>query len=159
MANLVQDVMTRNPKVLRASSTVMDAASTMRDFDIGDVIVVDDTNKVHGIVTDRDLVVKAVASGSDPSKTSIGSVCTKDVTVLKPTQTTDDSVKIMREKAIRRLPVVASYVPTVAAGSIATVFGSNLSIGTASSAAANPLPFTLASSSFQTGAAELPPIP
>jgi len=115
--------------------------------------------KVCGIVTDRDLVVKAIASGSDPSKTSIGSVCTKDVTVLKPTQTTDDSVKIMREKAIRRLPVVASYVPTVAAGSIATVFGSNLSIGTASSAAANPLPFTLASSSFQTGAAELPPIP
>jgi len=139
MANLVQDVMTRNPKVLRASSTVMDAASTMRDFDIGDVIVVDDTNKVHGIVTDRDLVVKAVASGSDPSKTSIGSVCTKDVTVLKPTQTTDDAVKIMREKAIRRLPVVEGeiLVGIVSLGDLAKRIDSGSCLGQISAAPPN----------------------
>ena len=139
MANLVQDVMTRNPKVLRASSTVMDAASTMRDFDIGDVIVVDDTNKVHGIVTDRDLVVKAVASGSDPSKTSIGSVCTKDVTVLKPTQTTDDAVKIMREKAIRRLPVVEgeNLVGIVSLGDLAKRIDSGSCLGQISAAPPN----------------------
>ena len=139
MANLVQDVMTRNPKVLRGSSTVMDAARTMRDFKIGDVIVVDDTNKVLGIVTDRDLVVKAVAAGSDPSKTSIDSVCSKDVTALKPTQTTDDAVKMMREKAIRRLPVVEgeNLVGIVSLGDLAKRIDKGSCLGEISAAPAN----------------------
>jgi len=139
MGNLVQDVMTRNPKVLRASSTVMDAACTMRDFKIGDVIVVDDTNMVRGIVTDRDLVVKAVASGSDPSKTSIESICTKDITVLKPTQTTEDAVKIMREKAIRRLPVVEgdNLVGIVSLGDLAKRIDSGSCLGQISAAPPN----------------------
>ena len=139
MANLVQDVMTRNPKVLRASSTVMDAASTMRDFNIGDVIVVDEANKVRGIITDRDLVVKAVASGSDPSKTSIESICTKDVTVLKPTQTADDAVKVMREKAIRRLPVVEgeNLVGIVSLGDLAKRIDSGSCLGQISAAPPN----------------------
>ena len=139
MATLVQDVMTRNPKVLRASSTVRDAARTMRDFKIGDVIVVDDRNKVRGIVTDRDLVVKAVASGSDPSKTPLESVCTKDVTVLMPTQTTDDAVKIMREKAIRRLPVVEgeNLVGIVSLGDLAKSIDKESCLGQISAAPPN----------------------
>ncbi len=139
MANLVKDVMTRNPKVVRASSTVMDAACIMRDSKIGDVIVVDDANKVRGIVTDRDLVVKAVASGTDPSKTSIESVCTRDVTVLKPTQTTDDAVTIMREKAVRRLPVVeaGNLVGIVSLGDLAKRIDSGSCLGQISAAPPN----------------------
>ena len=139
MANLVQDVMTRHPKVVRASSTVMDAACIMRDFKIGDVIVVDDANQVRGIVTDRDLAVTAVASGSDPSKTSIESVCTKDVTVLKPTQTTEDAVTIMREKAIRRLPVVeaGNLVGIVSLGDLAKHIDRGSCLGQISAAPPN----------------------
>src|SRR5258706_14439370 len=139
MANLVQDVMTRDPKVVRASSSVMDAACVMRDLKIGDVIVVDDTNKVCGIVTDRDLVVKAIASGSDPSKTSVESVCTKDVTALKPTQTTGEAVKVMRNKAIRRLPVSeeGNLVGIVSLGDVAKQIDSNSGLGQTSAAANN----------------------
>jgi len=139
MANLVQDVMTRNPKVVRASTTVKDAACIMRDSKIGDVIVVDDANKVCGIVTDRDLVVKSVASGSDPSKTSIESVCSKDVTALKPTQTTDDAVKMMRDKAIRRLPVLdaGKLVGIVSLGDLAKKIDSGSCLGQISAAPAN----------------------
>jgi len=139
MVNLVQDVMTRNPKVLRGSSTVMDAARTMRDFKIGDVIVVDDTNRVRGIVTDRDLVVKSIASGSDPSKTTIESFCTKDVTALKPTQTTDDAVKMMGEKAIRRLPVVdgETLVGIVSLGDLAKRIDKGSCLGEISAAPSN----------------------
>src|SRR3990170_7136176 len=95
--------------------------------------------KVCGIVTDRDLVVKAVASGSDPSKTSIGSVCTKDVTVLKPTQTTDDAVKVMREKAIRRLPVVEgeNLVGIVSLGDLAKRIDKGSCLGQISAAPPN----------------------
>jgi signal-transduction protein with cAMP-binding, CBS, and nucleotidyltransferase domain len=139
MVNLVQDVMTRKPKVLRGSSTVMDAARTMRDFKIGDVIVVDDTNRVRGIVTDRDLVVNSIASGSDPSKTTIGSFCTKDVSALKPTQTTDDAVKMMREKAIRRLPVVEgeTLVGIVSLGDLAKRIDNGSCLGQISAAPPN----------------------
>jgi CBS domain-containing protein len=139
MANLVEDVMTRNPKVLRASSSIMDAARAMRDFKIGNIIVVDDANKVRGIVTDRDLVVKGVAAGSDPSKTTLESVCTKDVTALKPTQTTDDAVKIMREKAIRRLPVVEGekLVGILSLGDLAKRIDSESCLGQISAAPPN----------------------
>ena len=139
MANLVQDVMTRNPKVVRASSTVKDAACIMRDSKIGDVIVVDNANKVRGIVTDRDLVVKSIASGSDPSKTSIESVCSKDVTSLKPTQTTDDAVKMMRDKAIRRLPVIDGdyLVGIVSLGDLAKRIDRGSCLGQISAAPAN----------------------
>jgi len=139
MGNLVQDVMTRNPKVLRGSSTIMEAARAMRDFKIGDVIIVDETNQVRGIVTDRDLVVKAVAAGSDASKITIESVCTKDVTALTPTQTTDDAVKMMREKAIRRLPVVdgKNLVGVVSLGDLAKSIDSGSCLGQISAAPAN----------------------
>ena len=139
MANLVQDVMTRNPKVVRTSATVKDAACIMRDSKIGDVIVVDDANKIRGIVTDRDLVVKALTSGSDPSKITIGSVCSKDVTSLKPTQTTDDAVKLMRDKSIRRLPVVEGdkLVGIVSLGDLAKSMDSGSCLGQISAAAAN----------------------
>lgn len=139
MATLVQDVMTRNPKVLRASSTVMDAACIMRDSKIGDVIVVDAANKICGIVTDRDLVVKAVAVGSDPNRTSLESVCSKDVTSLKSTQTTDDAVKMMREKSIRRLPVVEGdkLIGIVSLGDLAKRIDSGSCLGQISAAPAN----------------------
>ena len=106
MARLIQDVMTRNPKVLPPSATIMEAAQTMRDSQIGDVLIVDEGNRVRGILTDRDLVVRALANGSDPTNTPVEAICSRDVTALKPTQTTDDAVRAMREKAIRRLPVV-----------------------------------------------------
>lgn len=139
MANLVKDVMTRNPKVVRASSTLMDAACIMRDSKIGDVIVVDDANNVSGIVTDRDLVVKAVAAGADPSKTSIESVCTRDVTVLKPTQTIDDAVTVMRQQAVRRLPVVeaGTLVGIVSLGDLAKSIDSGSCLGQISAAPPN----------------------
>lgn len=139
MATLVQDVMTRNPKVLRASSTVMDAACIMRDSKIGDVIVVDAAQKICGIVTDRDLVVKAIAVGSDPNRTSLESVCSKDVTSLKSTQTTDDAVKMMREKSIRRLPVVEGdkLVGIVSLGDLAKKIDSGSCLGQISAAPAN----------------------
>jgi CBS domain-containing protein len=94
---------------------------------------------VLGIVTDRDLVVKAVAAGSDPSKTSIDSVCSKDVTALKPTQTTDDAVKMMREKAIRRLPVVEgeNLVGIVSLGDLAKHIDKGSCLGEISAAPAN----------------------
>ena len=65
MARTVEEIMTTNPRTVNVDDTVLQAAQLMRDNDIGDAIVVDD-GQVTGIVTDRDIVVRAVAEGRDP---------------------------------------------------------------------------------------------
>src|ERR1051326_7405070 len=139
MAQLVQDVMTRNPKTLKASSSIIEAARAMRDSNNGDVIVTDDNGKVCGIVTDRDLVVRAIASGQDPKSTRLESVCSRDMTVLKSTETTDEAVKLMREKAIRRLPVIdgSGVVGVVSLGDLAVELDHRSALGQICAAPAN----------------------
>ncbi len=107
---LVRDVMTPNPIALASSSTAADAARAMRDADIGDVIVTED-GQVCGIVTDRDIVVRVVAQGRDPRQTSLADICSRDLTTLSPRGTVREALLLMREKAVRRLPVVEGGRP------------------------------------------------
>ena len=104
MAQTVQDVMTRNPRTLDAGASIQEAARIMRDEDIGDVIVTDG-DRVCGIETDRDIVVRAVADGKDPSQCKLRDVASMEPTTISPTDSIDDAIRIMREKAVRRLPV------------------------------------------------------
>jgi CBS domain-containing protein len=101
----VRDVMTYTPAALSLRASALDAARAMRDADIGDVVVVDN-GRVCGIVTDRDIVVRAVAEGWDPATTELADICSQDLTVVSPTDSVDQAVQLMRQKAVRRLPVV-----------------------------------------------------
>lgn len=105
MAQRIKDVMTENPICLPESTTVVEAARSMRDSDVGDVIVLED-DRMCGIVTDRDIVVRALAEGRDPNSTRLGEVCSRDVATLSPEDSVGDAVRIMRERAVRRVPVV-----------------------------------------------------
>jgi len=60
----------------------------------------------QGLVTDRDLVVRALAEGRDSATTKLGDICSKDLVVLSPGDSVDDAVRVMRERAVRRIPVV-----------------------------------------------------
>ena len=104
MPQTVDEIMTRDPRTVDSGDTLLDAARAMRDGDIGDVIVMDG-GKASGILTDRDIVIRAVAEGRDPESTSVGDVASSDIEALTPDQSVDDAVKTMREKDIRRLPV------------------------------------------------------
>src|SRR5678815_572520 len=66
MKQNIGEVMTPNPKALAQSATIMEAACAMRDNDIGDVVVLDN-GRLCGILTDRDIVVRALAAGCDPT--------------------------------------------------------------------------------------------
>jgi CBS domain-containing protein len=103
--NTIAAVMTKQPKVLESDSPVMDAARMMRDSDIGDVIVIEG-GSVCGIVTDRDIVVRGIASGKDPATTRLGEICSKDVTTVSSNTPVEEVIRLMRDRAIRRLPVV-----------------------------------------------------
>ena len=110
MAQSVRDVMTAYPVALPATSSVVDAARAMRDSRIGDVVVVDN-GRICGIVTDRDITVRGVAEERDISNLTLGDICSRELTTLLPTDSVDDAVRLMREKAIRRLPVVEGGKP------------------------------------------------
>jgi CBS domain-containing protein len=105
MARTVEEIMTHDPRTVDADASVVDAAREMRDGDVGDVIVTRN-GQVSGIVTDRDIVIRAVAEGRAPESTPVGEIATGDVRALEPSQSIDAAVQAMREHDIRRLPVV-----------------------------------------------------
>jgi signal-transduction protein with cAMP-binding, CBS, and nucleotidyltransferase domain len=106
MAQTIQDVMTAHPMALSSAMSIGDAARAMRERDLGDVIVVDDQSALCGIVTDRDIVVRAVADDRNPSEVRLGDICSRDLTTVDASASVKDAVKLMRERALRRLPVV-----------------------------------------------------
>jgi len=110
MPQQVKDVMTERPVTLNADASLADAARLMRDRGIGDVIVVNGEN-AEGIVTDRDIVIRAVADGADPTRTPLRDVVSGDLAAVAPDDPVERAIELMRERAIRRLPVLESGKP------------------------------------------------
>jgi CBS domain-containing protein len=110
MPTIVRDVMTREPTMMEASELVPTAARAMRDSNIGDVLVTEN-GRLLGILTDRDIVVRVLAEGRDPARTTVSDVCSRELTTLGPDDAIDVAVASMREGAVRRLPVVEDGRP------------------------------------------------
>ena len=110
MAHSIKEVMTADPHTVSSDATLQDAAREMQSDDIGAVLVTDNGD-VAGILTDRDIVVRAVAEGRDPSSTKVGDVATRDVKTLTPDSSVDDAIRIVREQNVRRIPVVEDGRP------------------------------------------------
>jgi CBS domain-containing protein len=104
MPTIVRDLMTSNPIVYPASASLADAAQAMREYDIGDVLVAVD-GKVTGILTDRDIVVRAVAEGLAPDAVTVGDICSEVLVTLTPFDTVEKATQLMRDYALRRVPV------------------------------------------------------
>jgi CBS domain-containing protein len=110
MVQRIRDVMTADPTTLPEDATAADAARRMRDEDIGDVLVVTE-GQLTAIVTDRDIAVRVVAEDRSPAETRLSEISSKDLSTLSPDDTVADAVRIMREKALRRVPVVEAGRP------------------------------------------------
>lgn len=105
MGKSIRDFMTSNPQSVEPSSTIADAARLMRDNDVGSLPVVED-GKLTGVVTDRDIAIRAVAEGKDPQGTKVGEVLSQDVVTIDPQQDLDEALRLMARHQVRRLPVV-----------------------------------------------------
>ena len=105
MARTVGDVMTKDPKTVDAGATLTEAARIMRDDDVGAVIVTSG-DEIKGIATDRDIVIRALADGQDPSTCKVSDVCSSAVTTATPGDSVEDALRTMEQENIRRLPVV-----------------------------------------------------
>ncbi|MDW5328452.1 CBS domain-containing protein [Plantactinospora sp. KLBMP9567] len=136
----VRDVMTRGIVYLPAATTLDEAARAMRDADIGDVVVTDGPS-LFGMVTDRDIVVRAVAEGRDARQTTIGSVASRDVVMIEQNSTAAEAAALMRDRAVRRILVCDNdrqLVGIVSLGDLAVRLAPSLALSEISEAGPRP---------------------
>jgi len=120
-----RDIMTKDPICCLPSDTVDQVAQLMKAEDIGPVPVVESqqTKKLAGIITDRDLAIKVVAEGRTPQRTRVAEVMTRDPVTCRPEDDLPQALQAMAQHQVRRLPVVTTdgrIVGIVAQADIAT---------------------------------------
>ena len=105
MGKRVKDTMTAEVKTATPSQSLTDAAKLMKQEDVGSVPVVDGERLV-GVLTDRDIVVRGIADGSDPNAVKVGDIASHDVVTVRPDDDLDEALRLMAQHQVRRLPVV-----------------------------------------------------
>lgn len=102
---LIRNVMTKMPACCRPSDTLDHVARMMRDRDCGEIPVCDGA-KIVGVITDRDITIRAVAAGKTPIAVLAGEVMTLNVCTIREDEKLDSALAVMEEELVRRLPVV-----------------------------------------------------
>ena len=101
----LRDIMTPNVEVVSAKASLKDAAMKMKELDVG-LIPVCDGDRLKGVLTDRDITIRAAADGRDPAKTKVSEVMSTDVAYCLEEQEVEEAVSLMEARQIRRLPVL-----------------------------------------------------
>jgi CBS domain-containing protein len=103
-----QDIMSKNPVCVTPDTSLVEAARLMKDENVGVVPVVESerSKRLVGVLTDRDIAIRAVAEGRDGQSTSVGHVMTTDVRTSAPTDSVNDVMELMGREQVRRVPVV-----------------------------------------------------
>jgi CBS domain-containing protein len=115
----VKDIMSKDIASLRSDDSIERAAQLMKQYNCGSIPVCTQ-DKIIGIVTDRDIAVRSVASGQDVSEKRVGDIMTEDVVFGSPEMEVSDAARLMSDRQIRRLPIVEnnSLIGIVALGDI-----------------------------------------
>lgn len=138
MTTTVSDYMNTNLITLESSDSAVDAARRMRESAVGDVLVME-RGRLHGIVTDRDLVVRCLAESRNPEETPLADLCTAEPATLSPDDELDAAAQTMKDKGVRRLPVVSDkgVVGILSIGDLALIRDRESVLGCVSAAPPN----------------------
>jgi CBS domain-containing protein len=138
MPQTVDEVMTADPRTVAPDEPIATAARHMRDADVGAVVVVQD-GRATGIVTDRDIVVRAIADGRDPQGTRVADVASEATVTVAPDQAATEAARLMREHDVRRLVVVQGGRPAgiVSIGDLAVALDDESALADISAASPN----------------------
>ena len=101
----IQELMTVKPRTVKKGDSIVAAAKLMRGEDAGIAPIVDGERLV-GVVTDRDIAIRVVAEGKDPSTTKVEEIASENLVTVEPEQDLDDALRLMAQHQVRRLPVV-----------------------------------------------------
>jgi CBS domain-containing protein len=105
MGKSIRDAMTSNPRGVEAGTPVADAARLMKSEDVGSLPVLEG-DRLVGMVTDRDIVIRVVAEGNDVQTATVGEIASRDLGTVDPQQGLDEALRLMAQHQVRRLPVV-----------------------------------------------------
>ena len=105
MAKSVRDAMTASVSSVGPSQSLADAAQLMKGEDVGSVPVVEE-GRLAGIVTDRDIVTRAVAEQRDPQAVTVEEIASQELVTIEPEQDLDEALALMARHKVRRLPVL-----------------------------------------------------
>jgi CBS domain-containing protein len=138
MGGAIKGLMTTDLVTRAGSTSIQDGARLMRERDIGDILVVEG-DRLQGIVTDRDIVVRCVADGGDLSSATLADACSPELVTVTPDTEVDEAARIMAERAIRRLPVVEDGRPVgmISLGDLAVARDPESALGGISAARPN----------------------
>jgi CBS domain-containing protein len=106
MSKLAKEIMTPAPQCCSAETLLNEVANLMVEADCGEIPITDASNRLIGVITDRDIVCRVVAKGKNPSAVTAGECMTEPVVVVNEETSLDDVVSVMEENQIRRVPVV-----------------------------------------------------
>ena len=110
MTRKIRDIMSAAPVCMAATESVSAAAKAMKERGVGTVLVVSG-GRLEGMVTERDITIRVLAENRDPATTHLGDICTGELAVLRPDDDVQHAARLVRERAVRRLPVIADGVP------------------------------------------------
>lgn len=134
----IKDLMSTDVISLETDASILDAARAMREGDVGNVLVTQG-GKLCGVLTDRDIVVRGLGDGQTPAEVHVGDICSASLVSLSPDDSPDKAVKLMRDNAVRRLPVVKDSRPVgvVSIGDLASTQDAKSALGKISAAPSN----------------------
>jgi CBS domain-containing protein len=105
MGKSIRDAMTSNPRGVETSTPVVEAARLMKSEDVGSLPILE-SERLVGMVTDRDIVLRVVAEGKDVQSSTVGEIASRDLVTVDPQQDLDEALRLMAQHQVRRLPVV-----------------------------------------------------
>jgi CBS domain-containing protein len=110
MTRKMRDIMSSAPVCMASTDTVSAVAKAMKEHGVGTALVLVD-GQLRGLVTDRDIAVRVLAENRDPVATLVGEICSSEVAVLSPDDGVEQAERLVRERAIRRIPVLQDGIP------------------------------------------------
>jgi CBS domain-containing protein len=109
MGKTAREVMTGGAECIGENETLLDAARKLRDLDVGAMPICGEDNRLKGMLTDRDIVVKALAEGRDPSSTRAGELGEGKPVTIGADDSVEEALRTMKDHKVRRLPVIDGH--------------------------------------------------
>jgi CBS domain-containing protein len=109
MTSTARDVMTEGAECVSENDTVATAAQQMASLDVGALPICGEDDRLKGMITDRDIVIKVVAQGQDPQEVTVGTVAGGEVVTIGADDSLDEARRTMQEHQVRRLPVIDGH--------------------------------------------------
>jgi CBS domain-containing protein len=106
MAKTAREIVTPDPVCVRSSDSVLDAARRMAELGVGSLPICGEDNKLKGLITDRDIVVKVIAAANDPRAVHVGELAQGEAVTVGADDSAEEMLATMRRHQVRRLPVI-----------------------------------------------------